>query len=610
VAEAPLGLVTDYLHRVAAPLAALADAELLRRYATDHDEEAFAQLLRRHGPMVLGVCRRALGPTPDADDAFQATFVALARRAGRVAESVPGWLFRVAVRTSRRALRRDVRAVAATEVRDRTDDLAAVEWREVRRLLDEELNRLPARWRSPLVLCYLDGLTRDEAAKQLGWSLRTLHRRLDEGRKRLRDRLARRGLGPAVLAAAVLGTDDLRAEVSPALMRTTAGLTARGAAVPTVIRALIPPLSPTGGLVMKAVLSALVLVGVLAVTMGDRQPTEARPAPVLVPPPITVQAPVTKDKPPEDPLVKKVQEAQEKAIKYLKDKQKDEGGSQWTWDDATLGTLQKGGPSALVILALLESGVKPDDPVVARGFKYLRALKPENTYVVSLQTQALCRANQKEDADLIKRNVQWLEKAAGWKGNQLEGWSYTAAAGTGSRTDNSNTRYAISGLYAAQKAGFKVDKTGFWAAVRDYYVRTQMPAGGWTYQNAGGGRPTLTMTTSGLLGLTQAKDVLGKDDKAAEVAAQAARAWIAAEFRLQNPPHTFYNVDLIGAVGRATGEKELGTKDKKHEWYRLGAEWLLKNQGEDGRWQIDDALDRYPVVSTSFALRFLASRPE
>src|SRR5437868_13581251 len=122
----------------------MADADLLARYARDRDGDAFALLLRRHGPLVLGVCRRALGPTPDADDAFQATFVALARRAGRVSESVPGWLFRVAVRTSRRALRRAKRVVTATEVRDRTDDLAAVEWREVRRLLDEELNRLPS----------------------------------------------------------------------------------------------------------------------------------------------------------------------------------------------------------------------------------------------------------------------------------------------------------------------------------------------------------------------------------------------------------------------------------------------------------------------------------
>jgi RNA polymerase sigma factor (sigma-70 family) len=293
VAEAPLGLVTDYLHRVAAPLTAMTDAELLSRYARKGDGDAFAQLLRRHGPMVLGVCRRALGPTPDADDAFQATFIALARQARRVKETVPGWLFRVAVRTSWRALRRADRAVRSTDRMDSADDLAALEWRDVRRLLDEELNRLPDRWRSPLVLCYLDGLTRDEAARQLGWSLRTLHRRLDEGRQRLRARLVKRGLGPAVLAAAVLGANDLRCAVPPALMRLTADRTAHGAIVPATIRTLIPRLPSTGGLAMKAVLSALVLVGVLAVTMGERQPSKAGPPPVSVPPPMLAMAPLT-----------------------------------------------------------------------------------------------------------------------------------------------------------------------------------------------------------------------------------------------------------------------------------------------------------------------------
>src|SRR5689334_25252263 len=109
----------------------MTDAELLGRYARERDEEAFALLLRRHGPMVLGVCRRALGPSPDADDAFQATFIALSRNARRIKERVPGWLFRVAVRTSRRALRRADRARASTDRADSADDLAAVEWREV-----------------------------------------------------------------------------------------------------------------------------------------------------------------------------------------------------------------------------------------------------------------------------------------------------------------------------------------------------------------------------------------------------------------------------------------------------------------------------------------------
>src|SRR5258708_34877628 len=124
VADVPLGLVTDYLHRLAAGLAGMTDRQLLARYAQHRDEEAFALLLRRHGPMVLGVCRRALGPSADADDAFQATFVALALNTSRVKECVPGWLCRVAVRVCRRAACRVPVAPTQDEPADRSDPFA------------------------------------------------------------------------------------------------------------------------------------------------------------------------------------------------------------------------------------------------------------------------------------------------------------------------------------------------------------------------------------------------------------------------------------------------------------------------------------------------------
>ena len=100
----PFEIVADYLRRASAAQPADSDAELLHRYVDRRDEDAFAELVRRHGPMVLGACRRILGPGPDADDAFQAAFLALARGAGRVRSTVPGWLYRVAVRAARAAL--------------------------------------------------------------------------------------------------------------------------------------------------------------------------------------------------------------------------------------------------------------------------------------------------------------------------------------------------------------------------------------------------------------------------------------------------------------------------------------------------------------------------
>jgi RNA polymerase sigma factor (sigma-70 family) len=610
--DGPARVVTDYLRRLTAPLDAQPDAKLIALYISGRNPDAFALLVRRHGPMVLGVCRRALGNTLDADDAFQATFLALAKNARRVSSSLPGWLFRVAVRTSRAVLRRQDRAVEAGDPADASDPFAAVEWRDVRRLLDEELNQLPARLRSPLVLCYLDGLARDEAARQLGWSLRTLHRRLEEGRARLRKRLQRRGVSPALLAAAVLSSDALRAHVPPALARDACQLGVRGSVAPAAIRALVPTLSTWGGLAMKTSIGAIVLAVGLVLVFASRQPAGAEPVPqqkTADEPVLLARAPVKQDKPPKDPLVEKVKEAQEKAIKYLKEQQKDQGGGKWSWENDTLNLLQPGGVSALALLALLESGVKPDDEIVARGLNYLRTVKPQHTYAVSLQTQVLCRANQKKDADQIKTNVQWLEDAAVWNGGKLQGWGYTANGGN--RADNSNTRYAVSALYVAHQAGFKMKAEKTWEAIRAYYVTTQSADGSWQYQAAGPRvKGTHTMTLSGLLGLTQAKDVLGKEDKASEKARDSGFAWIANEFRLQNPPHTFYNFDLIAAVGRGAEKKDFGTKDKKRDWYREGAEWLIENQKPGGQWQLSSAIDDFPVVSTSFALRFLSSRPE
>jgi RNA polymerase sigma factor (sigma-70 family) len=604
----PFEIVADYLRRASAAQPADSDAELLHRYVDRRDEDAFAELVRRHGPMVLGACRRILGPGPDADDAFQAAFLALARGAGRVRSTVPGWLYRVAVRSARAALRRTKSVAPEIEAADQADPFAAVEWRDVRRALDEELNRLPERWRTPLVLSYLEGLSRDEAARQLGWPLRTFHRRLEEARKALRKRLERRGLGPALLAAAVLSVSELRADVSPLLARQALAMAAYRAAIPQAIRVLVPRMSPWGGLAMKTLLPVLVLAGGVLLVLGGRQPVGADPIPQQPSPPTVLSlAPVKKERPPEDPLRKKVQEAQEKGINYLKSQQRENAKGIWNWENDTLNLLQPGGSSALAVLALLESGLKPDDEAVARGLTYLRTVAPTHTYVVSLQTQVLCRANQKEDADRIKRNVKWLEEAAVWNGGKLQGWSYQSAPGK--RADNSNSRYAIAALHAAHRAGFKVAKDRFWTEVRDLYVRTQTADGGWGYVPESP-KATHTMTVSAVVALTLAKDVLGKEGKPDEQAIENGFRWIADNLQFKNPPNTFYNFDVIAALGRASERKDFGTKDKKRDWYREGAEWLIREQKPGGEWQIKQAIDDFPVISTSFALRFLASRPD
>ena len=189
------------------------DRDLLTEYARQRDEEAFTALVSRHAGLVAGVCRRVLRNEQDVEDAFQATFLVLSRRARSrfIPESVASWLhsvaFRLALRTRKNAARRqqverDHQAQTATTY---ATSSSVQQCRELQELLDQELARLPESCRIALILCYLEGRTRDQAARQSGCSLRTIDRRLEEGRQLLRARLARRGLdlSVVVLAAAL-----------------------------------------------------------------------------------------------------------------------------------------------------------------------------------------------------------------------------------------------------------------------------------------------------------------------------------------------------------------------------------------------------------------------
>jgi RNA polymerase sigma factor (sigma-70 family) len=185
-----------------------ADAVLLDRFARNRDEAAFAELVARHGPGVWAACRRGAGTEADAQDAFQATFMVLARRANRVrrASSVGSWLFGVAVRLSRKTHSRVTRTRDPARLprpADATDPLDGAAWSEMVAVLDEEMARLPEALRAPLLCCYYHGLTQDEAAHQLGWKVRTLKARVDRGRKLLRARLTRRGIELSAALAAI-----------------------------------------------------------------------------------------------------------------------------------------------------------------------------------------------------------------------------------------------------------------------------------------------------------------------------------------------------------------------------------------------------------------------
>jgi RNA polymerase sigma factor (sigma-70 family) len=225
MATGELNAVLDHIRMLTAAQTshALSDQALLDRFIAERDEGVFAALAERHGGMVLGICRRVLRHTQDAEDACQAAFLVLARKARSIQsrEALPSWLHRVAYHIARN-LKRDLARRRARQPLipepAPADPAAEVSWREVEGLLDEELARLPEHYRAPLVLCYLEGKTRDEAALQLGWSLPTLRGRLERGRERLRARLIRRGLTlSAALMASGLAAHATAAAMPPAL---------------------------------------------------------------------------------------------------------------------------------------------------------------------------------------------------------------------------------------------------------------------------------------------------------------------------------------------------------------------------------------------------------
>ncbi len=259
-----------HLHQWLGTMATSAeDGQLLERFVRQRDEAAFAELVARHGPLVLGLCRRLLGNMHDAEDVFQATFLVLARQAAaiRKPKSLSCWLhgvaYRLAIRARDAAKRRRVHEQKAPPLQETQEiDLS---WREVRGLLDEELQRLPEKHRLPLVLCYLEGLTQDEASRRLGWPRGTLKCRLEAGRERLRLRLTRRGvtLG-AGLFAVVLSESTSKGAVSMTVRNATARAAMQFVTQETAALATTPAMVLAKGVLQTMVTTKLKL-GAMAI---------------------------------------------------------------------------------------------------------------------------------------------------------------------------------------------------------------------------------------------------------------------------------------------------------------------------------------------------------
>jgi RNA polymerase sigma factor (sigma-70 family) len=265
----------------------LTDAGLLGHFVTCRDNAAFAALVARHGPMVMGVCGRVVGNHHDAEDAFQATFLVLARKAASVSprERLGSWLYGVAYRaaTKLRAMnaRRNARETLVPGMPEPVAKPPNDLWQELRPLLDRELNLLPDGYRTAIILCDLQGWTGKEAARQTGWPEGTVASRLVRGRKLLAKRLARRGV---TLSVTTLISTLAAARASATVPREVARLAVDGAcrmstvAAPAAVSALTDGISRDIVVAKWKTLSLVVLsIGVVASAIGSLSVVQPRP---------------------------------------------------------------------------------------------------------------------------------------------------------------------------------------------------------------------------------------------------------------------------------------------------------------------------------------------
>jgi len=250
--------------------AGLSDGQLLAAFISRKDETAFEALVRRHGPMVLSVCRRVLRNAHDADDAFQATFLVLVRKAGSIGvpELLANWLYGVAYNTARKA------RAASSKRRQREKPMTAIPeppmtepalWHDLQSLLDQELSRLPQKYRVPIILCHLEGKSIKDAARQLNWPQGTLAGRLARAREMLAKRLARHGqaiLGGALAAALLqnVSSASVPSALVSATVKAASTLAAGQAAAQAVISARVAALT-------EGVLKSMFMTKLRTVTM-------------------------------------------------------------------------------------------------------------------------------------------------------------------------------------------------------------------------------------------------------------------------------------------------------------------------------------------------------
>jgi hypothetical protein len=314
--------------------------------------------------------------------------------------------------------------------------------------------------------------------------------------------------------------------------------------------------------------------------------------------------------PPQRPIdAAQVLQAIDHGIAYLKREQSPRGH----WGEMAGYT---GGVTALVTLSLLNAGVPADDPAIVKALEYLRAIKPERTYVVALQTMVFAAAEPRKDMLLIDRNVRWLESKQVTEADRKGAWSYPGPGG-----DNSNSQFAVLALYDAQSVGAKV-KRQTWQLAADYWRSTQNDDGSWGYVPGDAGSGSMTCAGIGALATSTAalesgdaqvngNRVICCQPHEPDRALDRAVDWVAQHFSVRNNPRPagsgqaclYYYLYGLERAGRLSARRFIGD----HDWYREGAEFLVKDQDQLSHyWAGSWHAEQQPHISTALSLLFLA----
>jgi RNA polymerase sigma factor (sigma-70 family) len=484
------------------------DTCLLQRFAGCGDQEAFAVLVRRHGPLVWRVCRRLLSRADLAEDAFQATWFVLARRAGsiRKPESLPSFLHGVAVRVAREArvrLKQQAQRQAPSRPTAAPDPGHEAAWRELGAILEEEIHRLPERLRLPVLLCYWQGLTNEEAGRRLGWPAGTVKTRLARARAVLHHRLTARGVTlPAGVAALLLApAAGAEASVSLALAAATTRAVLTGVAAAPRAAALASGVLHAGltratGIGITLVLALGLLAG--AASLLPRAGQAGGPARADLPaakadPPRSARAPARSNK---------ADAAVGAGLQWLVRQQARDG--HWSLVGAPANDTAA---TALALLPLLQASAPrpgaglflPYAEPVERGLRALVRFQQKDggfvggMYAHALATWAVCEGYRRMDDPWLREPAQRALAYIAWAQHPLGGWRYTP----GAPGDTSVTALQVLALSAGRAAGLDVpEAVGKKASA---YLDTAAYAGGSAYGYIPGSGGTPAMAAAGLL---------------------------------------------------------------------------------------------------------------